>query len=142
MGQVAQKQCFLPLDEHFTPVQLHELERDSVGASYRSYYFEGHQWALPVDAAAQVAGYRADLLEANGFTVPQTWEEVLSLAKFRRGFVSPALSPLDSLMCFFTVCANLGEPPFHGSEQVVGKEIGQQALERLRAIDAVHDDIG
>ena len=134
MGQVAQKQCFLPLEEHFTPVQLHELERDSVGASYRSYYFEGHQWALPVDAAAQVAGYRADLLEANGFTVPQTWEEVLSLAKFRRGFVSPALSPLDSLMCFFTVCANLGEPPFHGSEQVVGTEIGQQALERLRIL--------
>ena len=134
MGQVAQEQCFLPLDEHFTPVQLHELERDSVGASYRSYYFEGHQWALPMDAAAQVAGYRADLLEANGFTVPQTWEEVLSLAKFRRGFVSPALSPLDSLMCFFTVCANLGEPPFHGSEQVVGTEIGQQALERLRIL--------
>ena len=77
MGQVAQEQCFLPLDEHFTPVQLRELERDSVGASYRSYYFEGHQWALPVDAAAQVAGYRADLLEANGFKVPQTWEEVL-----------------------------------------------------------------
>ena len=91
MGQVAQEQCFLPLDEHFTPVQLRELERDSVGASYRSYYFEGHQWALPVDAAAQVAGYRADLLEANGFKVPQTWEEVLSLAKFRRGFVSSRL---------------------------------------------------
>ena len=134
MGQVAQEGCFLPLDQHFTEPQLRELERDSVGASYRSYYFEGHQWALPVDAAAQVAGYRADLLEANSFKVPQTWEEVLSLAKFRRGFVSPALSPLDSLMCFFTVCANLGEPPFHGSEQVVGTEIGQQALERLRIL--------
>ena len=134
MGQVAQEGCFLPLDQHFTEPQLRELERDSVGASYRSYYFEGHQWALPVDAAAQVAGYRADLLEANSFKVPQTWEEVLSLAKFRQGFVSPALSPLDSLMCFFTLCANLGEPPFHGSEQVVGKEIGQQALERLRIL--------
>jgi multiple sugar transport system substrate-binding protein len=134
MGQVAQEGCFLPLDQHFTPVQLRELERDSVGASYRSYNFEGHQWALPVDAAAQVAGYRADLLQANGFKVPQTWEEVLSLAKFRRGFVSPALSPLDSLMCFFTLCANLGEPPLDGREQVVRKEIGQQALERLRIL--------
>jgi multiple sugar transport system substrate-binding protein len=134
MGQVAQEGCFLPLDEHFTPVQLQERERDSVGASYRSYNFEGHQWALPVDAAAQVAGYRADLLQANGFKVPQTWEEVLSLAKFRRGFVSPALSPLDSLMCFFTLCANLGEPPFNGTGQVVGKEIGQHALERLRIL--------
>src|SRR4051812_12658847 len=134
MGQVAQEGCFLPLDEHFTPVQLQERERDSVGASYRSYNFEDHQWALPVDAAAQVAGYRADLLQANGFAVPQTWEEVLSLAKLRRGFVSPALSPLDSLMCFFTLCANLGEPALHGTEQVVGKEIGEEALERLRIL--------
>jgi len=56
MGQVAQEGCFLPLDQHFTEPQLRGLERDSVGASYRSYYFEGHQWALPVDAAAQIAG--------------------------------------------------------------------------------------
>src|SRR3954453_11858269 len=134
MGQVAQEGCFLPLDEHFTPVQLQELERDSVGASYRSYNFEDHQWALPVDAAAQVAGYRADLLQANGFKVPQTWEEVLSLAKFRRGFVTPALSPLDSLMCFFTMCANLGEPPFKQNGKVVSREIGEQVLERLRVL--------
>src|SRR5438270_4728475 len=134
MGQVAKETCFLPLDQHFTPAQLQELEQDSVGQSYLSYRFEGHQWALPIDAAAQVAGYRADLLQANGFRVPQTWEEVLSLAKFRRGFVTAALSPLDSLMCFFTICANLGDPPFHGSEQVVGTEIGQQALERLRIL--------
>ena len=112
MGQVAKETCFLPLDQHFTPAQLQELEQDSGGQSYLSYSFEGHQWALPIDAAAQVAGYRADLLQANGFKVPQTWEEVLNLAKFRRGFVTAALSPLDSLMCFFTICANLGDPPF------------------------------
>jgi len=134
MGQVAQKKCFLPLDEHFTPVQLRELERDSVGASYESYFFEGHQWALPIDAAAQVAGYRADLLKANGFEVPQTWEDVFDLAEFRRGFVSPALSPLDSLMCFFTLCANLGGPPFTSTEKPLAIEIGEEALERLRLL--------
>src|SRR5256885_4530923 len=84
MGLVAREKCFLPLDKHFTPDELNELSRDSVGQSYPSYCFEGHQWALPVDAAAQVAGYRADLLQANGFSVPQTWEEVAELAKFRR----------------------------------------------------------
>src|SRR3954466_14249277 len=134
MGQVAREKCFLALDKYFSPAQLEELKRDSVGPSYVSYCFDDHLWALPIDAASQVAGYRADLLQANGFKVPQTWEEVLSLAKFRRGFVSPALSPLDSLMCFFTLCANLGEPPFHGTGQVVGKEIGQHALERLRIL--------
>jgi multiple sugar transport system substrate-binding protein len=87
-----------------------------------------------VDAAAQVAGYRADLVEANGFKVPQTWEEVSELAKFRRGFVSPALSPLDSLMCFFTLCANLGEPPFTSTDKPFDNEIAEQALERLRLL--------
>jgi multiple sugar transport system substrate-binding protein len=134
MGQVAQERCFLPLDEHFAPAQLQELSQDSVGQSYPSYYFEGHQWALPIDAAAQVAGYRADLLHDHGFRVPHTWDDVLDLAKFRRGFVTPALSPLDSLMCFFTFCANLGEPPFTSEDKVVPKTIGQEALERLRVL--------
>jgi multiple sugar transport system substrate-binding protein len=132
MGVVAQEKCFLPLDEFFAGDQLQELSGDSVGQSYSSYCFEGHQWALPIDAAAQVAGYRADLLQANGFSVPQTWEEVMQLAQFRRGFVTPALSPLDSLMCFFTICANLGEAPFTSNHKVVSKKIGQQALQRLR----------
>src|SRR5205823_4910344 len=132
MGEVAREKCFLPVDQHFTHAQLEELKRHSVGPSYVSYCFEDHQWALPIDAAAQVAGYRADLLEANGFKVPQSWEEVFELAKFQRGFVTPALSPLDSLICFFTLCANFGEPPFSRRDTVVSKEIGEQALERLR----------
>lgn len=134
MGQVARERCFLALDEHFALKQLDRLKRDSVGQSYLSYCFEGHQWALPIDAAAQVTGYRADLLQGNGFKVPQTWEEVLNLAKFRRGFVSTPLSPLDSLMCFFTICANLGEPAFSEPDKVVSGKVGQQALERLRVL--------
>ena len=37
-------------------------------------------------------------------------------------------------MCFFTICANLGEPPFTSTEKLVTNEIGQQALERLRVL--------
>lgn len=131
MGHAARESCFLPLDQNLAPKQLQELERDSVGPSYPSYWFEDHLWALPIDAASQVAGYRADLLQANGLTVPTRWEEVLELAKFRRGFVSAALFPLDSLMCFFTLCANLGEPPFASGDKVVTKDVGEQALEHL-----------
>jgi multiple sugar transport system substrate-binding protein len=134
MGEVARKKCFLPLDEHVSSAQLQELENDSVGPSYSSYYYEGHQWALPVDAAAQVAGYRADLLERAGLDVPETWEQVLDVAKLRRGFVSAALFPLDALICFFSLCANLGEPPFTGSDAIVTRDIGQEALERLRLL--------
>ena len=134
MGEVAQEKCFLALDEYFSFTQLEELKRDSVGPSYLSYCFDGHQWAFPIDAAAQVTGYRADLLESHGFKLPQTWEEVTELAKVRRGFVTLALFPLDALLCFFTLCANLGEPPFSTVDKVVGKDIGQQALERLRLL--------
>ncbi len=134
MGQVAREKCFLPLDEHFLSGHLQALERDSVGQSYASYWFEDHLWALPIDAAAQVSGYRADLLQANGFKVPRTWEEVFELAKFRKGSVTPALLPLDSLMCFFSICANFGEPPFLGSEVVISEGTGKQALEYLRIL--------
>ena len=132
MGEVAREQCFLPLDEHFTAAQLEEVKHDSVGPSYLSYSFEGHQWALPIDAAAQVAGYRADLLQNAGFRPPQTWEDVEEMARLRRGFVSLALFPLDALICFFSICANLGEPPFTASAEVVAKDVGEMALERLR----------
>lgn len=134
MGEVARANCFLPLDEHFPPAALAELEEDSVGPSCLSYRFEGHQWALPIDAAAQVAGYRADLLHGAGFAVPQTWVQVLEMARVRRGFVSVPLFPLDALIAFFSFCANLGEAPFSKTDTVVGEEVGQQALERLRTL--------
>jgi multiple sugar transport system substrate-binding protein len=134
MGEVARANCFLPLDEYLTSARLDELKHDSVGPSFASYCFEGHLWALPIDAAAQVAGYRADLLQSNGFEVPGTWEEVLELAKFRPGFVSVALFPLDALICFFTICANLGEAPFATGGRVVSNDIGERALEFLRAL--------
>ena len=56
MGRVAKEKCFLPLDQYFTPPQLRELEENSVGQSYQSYHFDGHQWALPIDAAALAGG--------------------------------------------------------------------------------------
>jgi multiple sugar transport system substrate-binding protein len=132
MGEVAREKCFLALDEHLPAPRLEELNRDSVGPSYLSYHYEGHLWALPIDAAAQVTGYRADLLERAGFNPPQTWEQVRDLAKFRRGFVSVALFPLDALICFFTMCANLGEPPFTAKDKIISADVGQTALERLQ----------
>ena len=66
MGALAEAKCFLPLDKHLTADQLHDFAADSTGPSYRTYQMNGHQWALAIDAAAQVAGWRADLLEREG----------------------------------------------------------------------------
>ena len=52
-----------------------------VGPSLASYRYDGHIWALPVDAAAQVAVSRPDLMQRLGAEVPRTWEDVIRLGK-------------------------------------------------------------
>jgi multiple sugar transport system substrate-binding protein len=135
MGQVAQDRSLLPLDEHVSQAILDTLGSESAGVSHQSYFYGGHQWALAIDAASHVAGYRPDLLDAAGARVPETWDEVFEIAKIRPGFVSLALFPLDSLMCFFTLCANAGHPPFsEDATRVVNHDAGEFALLRLKAL--------
>ena len=91
----------------------------------------GTSGLLAIDAAAQISGYRADLLESLGAPVPKTWNDVFELAAVRPGFVSVALLPVDALMCFFTLCANAGEEPFRSGDQLISPEAGQHALAML-----------
>jgi multiple sugar transport system substrate-binding protein len=141
MGQVAENRCVLPLDEHVSHSTLDTLGSESAGVSHESYFYGGHQWALAIDAASHVAGYRPDLLEAAGARVPETWDEVFEMAKIRPGFVTVALFPLDSLMCFFTLCANAGHPPFsEESGRVIDHDAGEFALLRLKALAKISVD--
>lgn len=134
IGSVAKSGCFLPLDEHLPAEQIAEFARDSVGVSHASYEMGGHLWALAIDAAAQVTGYRADLLEREGVRLPHDWNEVFELARIRPGFVSVPLWPLDALLCFFSFCANVGEAPFAMDHIVVSRETGKHALMLLRRL--------
>jgi multiple sugar transport system substrate-binding protein len=65
---------------------------------------------------------------------PKTWYEAFEVAKVSRGFVSAALWPVDAMICFITLCANYGEPAFSSSDRVIGDNVGQCALERLRQL--------
>jgi multiple sugar transport system substrate-binding protein len=135
MGTVAKGGYLVPLDQHIKPEVLANLRHESVGASHESYFYQSHQWALAIDAAAQVAGYRPDLLAAAGVKVPSTWEEVSALARIRKGFVTTALLPVDSFCSFLTLCTSYGESPFaQGSVKVVGEEVGEAALRQLKAL--------
>jgi multiple sugar transport system substrate-binding protein len=134
-GIVARERCFEPLDKQLPAYVLRRLEAESVGPSHLSYYYDGHQWALAIDAAAQVAGYRPDLLRSVDADVPTTWEEVCELQQVRRGFVTLPLLPVDALMSFFTLCASLGEPAFSADKgKVVSEDIGDQALRLLKQL--------
>ena len=104
VGQITAEKCLAPLDVPSREAERQALAAASVGQSYASYNWEGRQWALPIDAAAQVMAFRADLLSHP----PARWEEVLALALQQRVVVP--MRPPHSLMLVFSLAANLGQP--------------------------------
>ncbi|HEY6630125.1 MAG TPA: extracellular solute-binding protein [Rhizobiaceae bacterium] len=108
MGAVAASGALAPLDG------IKGLSDDLfVGPSLATYRMQGHLWALPIDAACQVAVSRPDLMSALGVVPPRTWSELVALGdKARRRSLRLAigLAGVHSLMTFFTLMANLGAP--------------------------------
>jgi multiple sugar transport system substrate-binding protein len=132
IGMAVESGLLLPLDDYLSAEFLADQAKHSVGASHRSYEFAGHQWALAIDAATPISGWRRDLLEEKGLSVPKTWNELLALA--RQGLVAVPGIPIDSLMHFFMVCVGLGELPFSSDGLVVSTDTGVRALEMLREL--------
>lgn len=104
VGQAAAMRNLVALDTLGRDDELATLALQHVAHSQQSYLYGGHQWALAIDTAAHVSAYRPDLLP----TPPTTWAQVIELARQQQ--VIWPLKPVDSLMSFFTVCANSGEP--------------------------------
>ncbi|SEE71488.1 extracellular solute-binding protein [Ruania alba] len=72
-----------------------------VGRSYESYRWQGAQYGLAIDAAAQVAAYRPDLLPEP----PRTWADVLDLA--RDAVVLWPYKPIDAFASTFTLTSGV-----------------------------------
>ena len=131
-GYAARHEVLVPLDELLSADFLDNQSRNSTGNSHRSYFYGGHQWALAIDAAAPVSAWRPDVLERDHLSVPETWGELLALAKHRR-VAFPAI-PVDSLMNFYMFCCGLGETPFRSRDRLVNREAGAEALTRLHEL--------
>jgi multiple sugar transport system substrate-binding protein len=132
IGAAAENGLILPLDEMLDRDFLEDQEKHFVGASYRSYSHNGSQWALAIDAAAPVSGWRPDLLAGAGARVPKTWEELMELA--RRGLVAVPGLAIDSLMHLYMLCDAVGEEPFQQRGRLVSPEVGVKALQHLREL--------
>ncbi|HVA41095.1 MAG TPA: extracellular solute-binding protein [Candidatus Binataceae bacterium] len=104
VGHITAQKCLAPLDVPGREVERAALAAASVGASYRSYDWDGHQWALPIDAATQVMAYRADLLPS----APRRWDDVMTLA--RQGRVAVPMRVPHTLMMALTLSANMERP--------------------------------
>ena len=129
--------CVLPLDQYLSKEYLENQDENSVGYSHRSYQYGGHQWALAIDAATPVASYRKDLLEQNDESIPQTWEELIDLAK--KGKVAAPAIPIDLLMNFYAFCIAHGVEPFQSKEEVVDQETGLKALDTMKEFYSLLD---
>jgi multiple sugar transport system substrate-binding protein len=137
IGAAVARGALVPLDQRLDPAFLAEQRSASVGRSFESYTWNGHQWALAVDAAAQVAASRPDLLERAGLDVPRSWSDVLRAAEVlrqRRSSIAMPAVPVDAICAFLAICA----APFDG-ERVVARDAGRDALAILRdVIDVAH----
>jgi len=123
VGQITAENCLLPLDVPGHAADAAALAAASVGQSFASYSWGGRQWALPVDAAAQVQAWRPDLIAGPA----RTFDEVMALAAAGRVLVP--LRPPHSLMLFFTLAANLGHPcAVEGPGDLIDPATGRRVL--------------
>ena len=105
LGEAVRDGALLPLDEVFGEQELSGWRAASAGASYDSYVLDGRPWALPLDAAAQVAVARPDLMNAR----PATWAQACQAARDHETIL--CLGGPHALLMFSAICVAAGSPP-------------------------------
>ncbi len=140
VGFAAAHDVLVDLAPFLTEAEKTGFALDSVGPSWESYWYRGGLWALPVDAATQVASYRPDLMVQFDSSIPHTLDEVLDLGKRAtkagKCVIVPAC-PTDAISLFFTLAASLGHPIAEDSDIFVEEKVGHAVLDRLHALISV-----
>jgi multiple sugar transport system substrate-binding protein len=131
-GLVVPVNDWVPLD------YLRDQAGHAVGPSYDSYTWNDRQWALAIDAAAQVSAARPDLMEASGlWQVPDTWSDVAELIHERSGAparVAMPLNPNHAYCAFLSVGLAETGPQFWRKGASVERDAALRALEFLKAL--------
>lgn len=130
VGQITREGCLVPLDDG---MDVRSLESQYVGRSLASYVWDGHLWALPIDAAAQVQAWRPDRLAEP----PADWRAMLELAA--AGEVLCPLRPPHGLMALFTLSGLTGSPPQAEGPELLAPAGAGRAYELLRELAALID---
>jgi multiple sugar transport system substrate-binding protein len=153
VGQAATSRAVVALDE-VLPAEVITDQRDhAVGPSARSYTMNGHQWALAMDAAAQVSAYRPDLLPE---LPPRRWDEVVALLKGLPDGVRTELpaNPTHLWATFLSLCHHIavaadpasgrplstGSPAWWPAEGIL-PDVAGGALELLRTLTGLVDPV-
>lgn len=136
MGDAARRGYLLSLDEASTGT-----DADYIGPSLATYRYDGHIFAVPVDAACQVAVFRPDLMHRLELSPPRTWAEVMAVGQMAQRYglsLAIALSGVHSLMTFFTLMAGLGQPCATAPDRpLCDRRAAREALSLMRALLAI-----
>ena len=105
LGEATRDEALRPAGTLLPEGELAEWAAVSAGRSFASYHLAGQQWALPLDAAAQVSVARPDRLDER----PSTWDEAMTTAARYPTVV--CLGGPHALLMFCSICVALGAPP-------------------------------
>lgn len=125
LGEAILAGALLPLDDLLPRELISNLSTDTVGLSFASYVMNNQLWAVPLDAATQVA---ATLVE-HVPEAPATWDQVVGLS--RRQPVALSLSGPHAFLTFASVCAAFGEPVGTSPDEIVSMATAVEVLEIL-----------
>jgi multiple sugar transport system substrate-binding protein len=129
LGDAIAAEAIRPLDTLFPAEFLAAVARDAVGPSAASYTLDGRLWALPLDAAAQVAVSVPELVP----TPPRTWADVVELATIAP--VALSLAGPHAFLTYASLCVALGaEPSVVPGGGFVDPAVGERALGTLRGL--------
>jgi multiple sugar transport system substrate-binding protein len=137
IGSAAETGCIIKLNDLLMEDELALFAKQSVGPCYLSYHYSGYQWALPIDAACQVASYRPDLFHAE---IPKTWEQVFDLSnrlKEKRQFIGMALCPTDCTCTFLNLSAQFNTLPGENTSELIDEQSGIEILKLMSRLKHV-----
>ena len=137
VGDVSAGGWLLDLNAFLSAEQKARFDGDAVGASWRSYAYDGGIWGLPVDAAAQTAAWRADLLDRHALAVPQSLDAVLALAGRAAAhglWVGWPSVPTDLMCTLVSMAASMGLDPGRGDGEFLAPAEAELIVGQLRAL--------
>lgn len=126
LGEALEHGSLIALETVVDPSVLAGWRSAAVGSSFSSYAVAGAQWAVPLDAATQVAVRKTSLLSAP----PRTWAEVRELST--EVPVALSLAGPHAYLTFASICAAYGDP-CDGAD-LVSDEVALTALDLMTDI--------
>lgn len=143
LGEIADKNLMLDLKQYLDPEFVDQLRADSLGPSFASYEWDNGLFGLPIDAAAQTAAYRPDLIDGADAELPKTFSDLdrlhKRLASRGLGILTP-LKQIDVFCLLLTLSANIGRPVDTQSAEFLPEDVFDECLGAIRKLAEISID--